>query len=243
MEKGYGVRIAVIEQVGYREWTESLGNDREWYIQVTQSRVYRAGQEAAAKVGGFLLPVRYDIMLLLSSGIGVEGHREVFNAISGVSEVPVRMASACSETPSEAVDSAWRMLVASDRSFSYVDCGLRESSTVAHIDINGITGLTAKLGPLRTYYMVVEVVSSVKKAAESYGAIVQYLGGDNLLAVLPPSIDPERVTEKLIETEDLKAGVGVSMYPRRSLALAAEALHMIRAGLSQEKIVVLRDDG
>lgn len=29
------IRISVIEQIGYREWTETIGTDREWKIQET----------------------------------------------------------------------------------------------------------------------------------------------------------------------------------------------------------------
>jgi GTP cyclohydrolase IIa len=239
------VRVAVIEQVGYREWTESLGSDREWRIQMVQSRVYREGQEAATEAGGFLLPLRYDIMLLLASGLDERGVRSVHEAVAAASEVPVRTASGCAPTPLEAVDRAWVALSQlPPGGFSFRECRGREETVAAHIDVNGITGLTRKLGPLRTYYMVLDTLASVRRAGEKMGAIVQYLGGDNLLAVLPPGGDPAAAAEALISgSADLKAGVGVSERARESLALAAEALHMIRSGAARERVVVIRGRG
>ena len=237
------VRVAVIEQVGYREWTESLGDDREWMIQLVQSRVYRAGQEAAAKVDGFLLPIRFDIMLLLASNLRPGEVGEVHRAIASASEVPVRTASACHSTPLGAVDEAWRRLRGLEPgSWFFEPCEGGEVSAVAHIDINGITGLTRRLGPLRTYYMVIDTLARIRLRGEKMGSIVQYLGGDNLLAVLPPGVDPTEAVEYLIieegRGEDLKAGVGLALKPRRSLALAAKALHKIRSGEAAGRVVV-----
>ena len=236
------LRVAVIEQVGYREWTESLGSDREWLIQVMQSRVYRAGQEAATEVGGFLLPLRYDIMLLLASNLSKSDVRLVHDAVAKVAAVKVRTASSCASTPLEAVDRAWRLLTAlPPGEIEYEPCRDSEAVAVAHIDIDGITRLTRELGPLKTYYLVLNTIYRVKGEAEKLGAIVQYLGGDNLLAVLPLSRDPVEAASKIVEGEGLKAGVGVAFKARESLALAAEALHKIRTGAASERILVLSE--
>ncbi len=236
------IRVAVIEQVGYREWTESLGSDREWLIQVTQSRVYRAGQEAATEVGGFLLSLRYDIMLLLASNLSEGDVRFVHDSVAKVASVKVRTASSCASTPLEAVDRAWRMLTSlSPGEVEYEPCLGPEAVAVAHIDIDGITRLTRELGPLKTYYMVLNMIYRVKGEAEKLGAIIQYLGGDNLLAVLPLSRDPIEATSRIVEGEGLKAGVGVAMKARESLALAAEALHRIRAGIVGDRVLVLSE--
>ncbi len=235
------VRVAVIEQVGYREWTESLGSDREWYIQMVQSRVYRAGQEAATRVGGFLLPLRFDIMLLIASRLSSKEVDIVHSAVERASTVRVRTASSCGDTPLEATDRAWRLLMdVRPGQMTFEPCDGDELVAVAHIDVNNITRLTRKLGPLRTYYMVLDTINRVRSVAEDLGAVVQYLGGDNLLAILPPTGSVETVARKLVEGPgDLKAGVGVAGRARDSLALAAKALHLIRLGKAKGPVLAL----
>lgn len=232
------VRIGVIEQVGYREWTERLGDDREWMIQSLQSEVYAAAQKEASKHGGFVLPIRYDIMLLLSSGLDEESHRSVLEVVSSLSEVPVRMASSCSERPLDAVAEAWKALQSGDGMFQYSRCGGEEYAVVAHIDINNVTHATRLKGPVETYYDVVSLISGISRKAVDKGAIVQYLGGDNILAVLPLLGDVESLTRALLVRGDLKAGVGVARKARDSLALAASALHDIRSGSAGDSVVV-----
>lgn len=233
-----GVRLAVIEFVGYREWTESLGNDREWLIQIIQSEMYALAQRRAAEVGAHVLPMRYDYMLLLASNVGSNSLRGILEAIGENSQVPVRMASSCGSTPMEAEMRAWSLLRATDPgSLAYEECGGGESVALAHIDINDITSMTRKMGAIRTYYIVVDLLQKISEKAGKYGSIVQYLGGDNILAVLPPSKYND-IVEDLINFDgvELKAGVGHAPTARVALSLAADALHQIRSG-APERII------
>jgi len=59
------VLAVFVEFVGYREWTESLGKDREWFIQLTQSKVYQVIQSYTSGYGGMALPLRYDYQIIL----------------------------------------------------------------------------------------------------------------------------------------------------------------------------------
>ncbi|MCE4615454.1 MAG: GTP cyclohydrolase IIa [Aeropyrum sp.] len=233
-----GIRVAVVEQVGYREWTESLGDDREWMIQSLQSEVYSAAQREASKHGGFVLPIRYDIMLILSSGLSHRQHASILSTITSMARVPVRMSSSCGETPLDAVERAWKLLAESSGNLVYEECGIEEMVAVAHIDLNDVTKLTRIVGPVIAYYEVVDIVSEITRKAQRLGVLVQYLGGDNILAVLPPRESIENIVKELIVRSDLKAGVGVSKKARDSLAMAAHALHEIREGIVADSIVV-----
>ncbi len=227
----------MLELSGYREWTESLGPDREWRIQVTQARVYAAVQEEAAQHGGFVLPMRYDYMLILSSGMTREQLWRVLRAASKVSPVPVRMGSACSPTPLAAEQAAFSALqYAGPGKVEYEECRWREGAAVAHIDLNNVTGLTLRLGAYKAYRIVVEVAEKIAGRLVPAGGVIQYLGGDNLLAILPVDGGIYGLVREAISFSDLKAGIGVSRTYRRALALAADALHAIRQGLVRDRV-------
>ncbi|WP_062662736.1 GTP cyclohydrolase IIa [Aeropyrum camini] len=232
------VRVAVVEQVGYREWTEELGSDREWIIQTLQSDIYAAAQKEAAKYGGFVLPIRYDIMLLISSNMSVGEHARVLDTVASLSKVRVRMASYCSVRPLDAVEKAWSALHDKGDRLIYEPCEAEEYASIAHIDLNNVTAITRAEGPVRTYYEVMDLMAKISKVAEEIGAVTQYLGGDNILAVIPLTGSVERTVEKLLVRNDLKAGIGIAPTARASLALAAEALHEIRAKVNPGPIVV-----
>lgn len=231
-------RMALLELVGYREWTESIGNDREWRLQITQSNIYKEIQEAAAQRRGFVLPMRYDYMVVVASNMSEEDLRHVYDVARRVSPVPVRMASTCSDTPVDAVEEAWRYMRGSEEGFIYQPCPTDNEAVIAgHFDINGITAMTRRLGVLTTYNTMLHVVSEVETRAHYRGAIAQYLGGDNVLVILPYNKYTE-IVEELVAVHDLKVGVGIAGDARSALSLAAEALHEIRVGARQDRVNV-----
>ena len=235
----FNTRIALIEFVGYREWTEELGNDREWIIQAKQSRLYMEVQQAAAEYNGYVMPIRYDYMIALVPNVDERGIERLLNAARANSDVPVRIASSCGATPLQAEERAWNMLAETEPgSYSYEPCNGVEYSVVAHIDIDDITSITRSQGVTTTYYMVIDLLHSLARKAENHGSIVQYLGGDNILALLPPVGYPS-IVEELVEGNGykVKAGVGAAPTARTSLALAAAALHDIRSGSTRSRIV------
>jgi GTP cyclohydrolase IIa len=98
---------------------------------------------------------------------------------------------------------------------------------IAHLDINNITGETASDGVSRSYHRVLSLLGRIARIAEGGGGIAQYLGGDNILVILPP-VNYMTVVERLVEEDDLKVGIGVSRTARDALRLAARALRELR---------------
>ena len=234
------VRVAVIELVGYREWTESLGYDREWIIQRTQAELYRAAQLRASELGGFIIPIRYDYMLLLASNLSERDHRKILKTIKKYSPVEPKMASACSETPLAAEEAASNLLLQTKEGEVYYDrCSRREVAVIGHVDADDITGLTRSIGAYKAYMKVLEVLSYLRSGLSKWGAITEYLGGDNILTVLPPS-DFHQALEQIKEVGELKLKIGVGVAPnfRKALILAAEALSDIRRFNSSFKVAV-----
>ncbi len=237
---GKAVRISVVELIGYRGWTESLGNDREWRIQIIQSRLYSALQYVASRAGGFALPLRYDYMLVVSSNMGPERHREMLDELLSIAPTPVRVASACGSTPRDAEARASEILRGLEPNMhAYEDCSDEEYVATAHIDINDFTSKTDGRDVYGTYRTVLDLLGRLYRDIGRLGGLVSYLGGDNVAAFIPRSS-----VVKLAEVldEELKAGVGVAGTARRALRLAAEALHEIRASGNKERRIVVREE-
>lgn len=235
------VKIGVLEQIGYREWTEEIGDDREWRIQRTQALFYSSVQDAASRRGGFVLPVRYDYMIILASSLDARDLSFILETAKASSPVPVRLAAACGSTPVEAADRAWRLLgEAKEGSLAFEACEEPEYVAVGHLDINNITAATRAEGVVKTYTAVMRTMAEMAARAYEQGAITQYLGGDNVLVVLPIEGLREAI-EDLVLIDDLKAGVGVAASARRALELAARALRAIRTGKVQGRIYEIRE--
>ncbi|MEN3000189.1 MAG: GTP cyclohydrolase IIa [Acidilobaceae archaeon] len=227
MVSTFFTRVTVVELKGYREWTESLGEDREWLIQSSQASLYRELQKVSSSRGGFVLPMRYDYMLVLSSNLCEEDHREIWEAARQNAQVKVRMASTCARSPLEAELRAWTALKTLKEDFIFEFCEGEESSVISHLDVNYITTSTREEGVTRTYHSMLNLVGRLSDIAEPRGGIIQYLGGDNVLAVLPGE-GYLGVTITLMKEANIKAGLGVARKARDALALAARALHEIR---------------
>lgn len=244
--RGVGVRISLIELIGYREWTEALGSDREWLIQLSQARLYAEAQLAATIKQGHVLPLRYDYMILLSSNLKHGDNEFVLDAVRKLAPVPVRMVSTCAETPAEAEVKAISLIgKVPPGKLLYEECGVLEAIAVAHIDLNNVTEKTRSLGTIKTYYLIIDILNEIVKASARIGSLAQYLGGDNILVVLPASIIVNK--DKLVDTVfglvkdyDLKAGVGVAGKPRTALKLAADALDEIRVSARGKARVLVK---
>ncbi len=231
------VYTGVIELVGYREWTESIGSDREWVIQVTQSRVYEVIQAYVKDFEGAALPLRYDIQLiLLPSEVDPRGFAEgLKSALSKYSPTEINV-SLCCGVPPEAIERCWRL--AGNGDYFEGRCS-EETLAVAHADLNYYTQRTKSSGLYRSYVDVLALVANLAKALEGV-ATVQYLGGDNLVAVTSEGRVGD-VVKEVIRHDNIKVGVGISKYPRRAFEKAAEALTKLREGGRVRKYLILRD--
>ncbi|MCE4606423.1 MAG: GTP cyclohydrolase IIa [Desulfurococcales archaeon] len=224
-------RITLIELRGYREWTESLGYDREWRIQVTQSRVYYELQNTASRVGAYILPLRHDFIVALTSSLQGSEHEQLFETALEESPVPVRMASIVDNTPREALNNAFRTILEINDNTYYLDrLSPDEYTAVSHVDINSVTKYTLDHGVLEAYEKTMEILYDLVKLSSLYGGITQYLGGDNIIIVFPP--DSWREASRKLLFEWVKVGGGRARLARKSMELATRALDEIRQGIT-----------
>ena len=217
-------RITVIELYRYRYWTEKLGFDREWIIQSSQAELYSTLQKLFSKNDGLLIPLRFDYYLGLSNTISRKKHEEIFTAISTSTPVQVRMVSIAHEYPSIAQLLATYYLATSTRNFIYIE-GKEDPTIILHIDVDNITRLTYETSIYETYTLTMKFFTEVANIAYRYGGIAGYLGGDNIIAILPLNSYKEFMNSL---PDYVKIGIGISYRPRKAMELATRALDEIR---------------
>lgn len=241
--RSFATRIVVYEFVGYREWTESLGFDREHEIQRTQTALYALLQEVLSKYGGFVLPLRYDYMVAIASNLGREGVKESLHVLRKASPVPVRAYSTCSRELRSAIERASTMVAClRPWEFRYEERGDAEGVAAAHIDVNYFTlKRGARFSVYESYMYVLNLILELSKKIESIGGIVHYLGGDNIISF----VDCEKVKDVPgVLVGDLKVGVGIASNAKKALELAARALDEIRrTGRWPRRTLVYTEDG
>ncbi|WP_052833587.1 GTP cyclohydrolase IIa [Staphylothermus hellenicus] len=231
-------RITVIRLLKYRKWTEELGYDREWIIQKKQARTYDILQTLFSKKNGFVVPLRYDHYLALSNGIDKETHQEILTEIDPVTPYGVKIVSIAHKYPAIGQLIASRLLEEKPGKIIYLD-GVEDENVVVHIDFNSVTMYTEMTSIFESYMRILELYDIVTKYVFQLGGITSYLGGDNMLAVVP-----ENKLDELLELipSYLKAGVGLSYVPRKALLLASKALTIIRSGKVDKRFLILRDE-
>lgn len=231
-------KVTLIELANYRQWTELLGSDREWKIQETQSLLYLESQRAAAPLGGLVIPLRYDYAILLSSGLSDDEINEVLDKVREASPVEVKAATAAAPTPAAAVTMAFNRL--RGRGQAQVEGCSDEVTVIGHVDLDNVTGLTESSDPLEAFHSVEELLNNVIDISRSYGGIAQYLGGDNIMIVMPVSNFRE-LAERLASVDKVKVGVGVARTPRAAAQLATRSLDDIRSRRDRGPLMILSD--
>lgn len=217
---------ALVKLTNYRSWTESLGYDREWIIQITQSQIYHDLQSISKEFDGIALPMRYDVQVVL-----LPPTTPINSFISKLNEVAVRWTPIKVEVevycglPHEVLNNDGRG-----------ECSHNEIC-VAHLDLNNFTSKSIYRGFYQPYIEVLGMSSRL--ALKLMGkAVVQYLGGDNIVVVTYP----QNLDDVLMEVmeEDIKVGVGISENPRKAFELAAKALNVLRSERKNFKYLVIR---
>jgi GTP cyclohydrolase IIa len=230
------VKLTLVELRGYRDWTELLGSDREWRIQSAQARLYEVASRASASASALAVPLRYDYILLVTTGLEETEVKEVVDEIAAAAPVSVRHASACAQRPTDAVAKAFRALRGGP-----ADPCLGDLTVIAHVDLDDVTSLTESTDPVEAYRQVQSLLNGVSSLAFPAGGIVQYLGGDNILVIMPTE-GYERLAQDLASLAKVKVGVGVARSGREASALATEALDEIRRNRSLGPVRVRTPD-
>ncbi len=220
------MKIFLMEFIGYKEWTESLGYDREWKIQNIQSNVYKKANDEVSNIGGFSLPVRYDGLIILADGIPNEDLLKIYTKIKEI--VPTKIGACLSygRSPREAEVAAHKcILSSSDVKFSdFPD----ENVVACHFDYNNFTLLTQELSFYTAYMKIARLYSTLSEEIYNLGGITQYLGGDNMIAFINEDLI-DKIISIVESMDEIKVGIGIGKNARSAMAGATEALDKIRS--------------
>lgn len=228
-------RLSVVRLIGYREWIESLGEDREGFVQTTQAKLYGHLQELAWSRGSFAIPLTFDHYIILSNGLTKEEHSILLEAIESKSPCKVRIASLTHKYPGVVQYIASKLFAKTNDKIIYID-GPEDEYVIAHVDLNDVTRLISETSIYETYVEIVTLLYQLTRQIFEVNGLVSYQGGDNFIAILPYG-NHEVIINKL--PEFLKVGVGVSKKPREAISLATKALDTIRKGGVDRNYLIL----
>jgi len=208
-------KITLIRLRGYREWTESLGPRREHIIQTVQAKIHSALWKYFTSIGALPHHLRYDFSLALTTNIETGRVGEVVAKIKRISPVDVEFCEGVGRTPREA----------------YENCGATPGesagvSVVAHMDVVDSTAATNKNGPLYVYRLIQRTISTIDSGCENLGCLAFYLGGDNIMLLLP---NVDAIYQVLRDVElSVRVGVGVAKKPYNAFVKATRGLDYMR---------------
>ncbi|AWS00620.1 GTP cyclohydrolase IIa [Metallosphaera hakonensis JCM 8857 = DSM 7519] len=217
----------VIEFHNYREWTELLGDDREWKIQFSQHLLSSKMIWKASQMGSMLFPMRYDLLLVSSDGISNSKLNNFLGYVSRIAPVNLRACLGYSETPLKAQEKGYecvkKLEAGSTQLMEYPD----SSVVIAHFDLNGFTSLTNETSPYTSFTEAQKFYTEVLETVYPLGGLVQYMGGDNIVALLSQDVIDQVITQ-VENNPRIKVGIGIGRNAREALRNATKALTDIR---------------
>ncbi|UXD22277.1 hypothetical protein IPA_03160 [Ignicoccus pacificus DSM 13166] len=206
---------------GYREWTESLGSDREWKIQAVQGELDKISSLKASECEAFYLPTRRDVLTFILNNVDINCFENVVKEIEKASPVPLKVIVGYGRTPLEAL---WNPL----------EEGEEGPVTAVHVDIDHISVRPHYLG----YVEAVGMFDTLVKMALPLGGVVSYLGGDNVIAFLGKEEAFSFASSVLNLFKEVKIGIGIGKRPREAVAKAAEGLRIAREERGERIVTV-----
>ncbi|BFI75233.1 GTP cyclohydrolase IIa [Sulfurisphaera ohwakuensis] len=211
------MKIMQINLVDYKEWTESLGYDREWKIQNFQHGFLSRLNEIAAEINSFIITYRYDSYIMLLDGVLIGKNDYILTKIKELSPVPIDICFGYGKT---LLDAERNCSINMDNILLAKD----EKVLVAHFDLDGFS---RKRFLFDAYLEVYKIYNKLFNYAMELGGLAYYLGGDNIGIFL--GVDNiNKVIELANSFPNMKVGIGIGNNPREALKNAAEALHIIR---------------
>jgi len=234
--------MTVIQIDNYGPWTDTLGDDREYRLQVLQARLYSSLQEEFAERGGVVFFNRFDEMLAVTNGISKEQHRAIQIEVNKHFPFTVSMGVGVGWTPFEAQVNASILLQKTGSAQSEIrkaklacTATLEESKScvqIIHIDIDRITeSSTDRVSAFETSIKVMKVYADLMRSLKEHEALLFYIGGDNFMGVAN-GVSVDAITSLLKDYHDsnveLKCGIGIAKTGRKAVELSTMNLHKIR---------------
>lgn len=235
-------QITLIQLDNYGPWTVTPEPRREADLQTLQSQLYADLSQLIGSHGGYVFYGRFDNMLAVTNGIGVEHHELVQESINNRYPVSVSLSFAGGPTPvaalSEATEALQRAGSAQDDARTQVLHGRQSEESgavdIAHFDIVDATGeYTDRLNAFDSMFRIKEgYMALTHHLRENHEALAFFVGGDNIIAACP-TLNAADYEESLAHVEDatgiqLQVGVGRGVTAHEAGMEAKHALERCR---------------
>jgi GTP cyclohydrolase IIa len=246
-------QTTVIKLEGYGPWTLSLGSDREYSLQILQSKIYADLQESFSRKNGLVFSNRLDEFIAITNQINMGEHGRIYDDLAKkYDKVRLSMTIGIDETPLKSNKRAHFMknkkeyLVAPDIYANKEDMSTQVKKKISlqtearnndikilHIDINDSTAMTKNLSSYETTNFIVKLYSRISDIFMKEESLSFYLGGDNFMVLAKKNMTIEKVKEivdslaKLTKIK-LNCGIGNGDTGRKAAELATKSLDIIR---------------
>lgn len=246
-------QVTLIQIDNYGPWTTTPAPRREVDLQTLQSRLYADVSQLVGNRGGYAFFGRFDNMVTITNGIGMEAHECIQESIGNRYPVTASMSIATGETPIDALGTASQRLQAAgsaqdgDRRSVLRGTPLADDEQtdtdvqIAHFDVEDATGkYTDQLNEFDTFINIeqgyAELMRYMRRAHDS---LAFFVGGDNVIVVCS-AVDEAGYHDAIEHVRnsvnvELKVGVGRGRTAETAGMAAKHALESCRAnGLSVE---------
>ena len=201
----------MLELVKYREWTETLGEDREWRIQVFQNGFLARLHEVSAEFSSFVITKDYNRYFFFVDNVDVPRLR------SGLYSLKTPVEAIVCESYGRSAKEALR-----NSTLCVREEGMDEEVVTIHLDYDYSTR------ERMWWKNISRVRTTAQRVAKASEGVWHYLGGDNFV-VFTNLRGLAKAQGELSKLDVIKAGVGIGKTAREALKGSAEALKKLRA--------------
>lgn len=218
-------QITLIQIDNYGPWTVTPNPRREVDLQTMQSRLYADLSQLFGNEDGYVFFTRFDNMIGITNGVSLETHARIQESIRNRYPVTISLAIGQGATPAQALVNATARLQekgsAQDQARTeellghHIPEDDRTESDVhiAHFDVIDATGkYTDELDAFSTFIHIEQGYAALMKHLyEEYDGLSFFVGGDNVIAVVPEltSEEYEDIIKHVESETDVTLQVGV----------------------------------
>ncbi len=223
----HGTRMVALQIDDYGPWTTTPEPRRETDLQALQSRLFATVADFFARFDGYAFADRYDNMVGVANGADPAVFERLQTQVANQYPVTVSVGVGTAGTPRTALEAANGVLQQAgsaqdaDRTEVHdhrvVDDATTGTVTIAHFDVVDATGtLTDRVSSAEAGHTIRRAVLELREQMwERHGAVTQFVGGDNAIAVCP-SLTPSKldaVNDHVRETTGVELQVGIGRGP------------------------------
>jgi GTP cyclohydrolase IIa len=239
-------QVTLVQIDNYGPWTVTPSPRREVDLQTLQSRLYADLSQLVGNHEGYVFFTRFDNMIAVTNGMGIDDHRRVQESVRNRYPVTVSLSVGTGESPRDALSRATVNLQAEGSAQDEARTEILRGETlaeaergpgdvqIAHFDVNEATErYTDELNAFEVFRRIDRgYVTLLEHMYDANDALTFFIGGDNVISVTP-DLDADRFESAIDHVEDaagidLKVGVGRGATATTAGMTAKEALERCR---------------